>query len=409
MKQRNILLFFLSVLSLSGFSDDASRVPDLDAMWRNGNLNESVRYLSEERGLLKESVMVEQAAAQVQSRSEFGMELRPRVTDNAVGVGFRIYLPDRWSKDRLREKLSLVAQSEQLRVAALEWQELLTVYRDFCFFRMLNKQRDLYVAELEIIEPYLVQADRSVDKNHLAVTDRAKLYSFYLDLMNDHRKVEMERIGIQKRLHLVLGSHANLEIFSETAIIVLSPQFEISELVRQAQSNRADFQRLEVDSRSLAVAEALARSEDGFRLKYIQPEYGMNYDNGNRSWGISASFILPWGTRNPDIAVYQQKQAFATSAMALQRRIMEERLQVLVSTASAFREQIEKNNRLIRPLLEQLESDLKQMGSGLFDQLRDRMEIRERILNTALQSAETECERELLAVDLAKELGTLGE
>lgn len=51
--------------------------------------------------------------------------------------------------------------------------------------------------------------------------------------------------------------------------------------------------------------------------------------------------------------------------------------------------------------------DLKQMENGPLEQLRDRMMIRERILDTALQTAQMQCDRERIAVDLAEELGTL--
>ena len=389
---------FLSVLLLAA----------IPALASEAQLKASVRAHSE-GALLKELVAEEQAAARAKSRSEYGIELRPGASDSDAGVVLRVYLPDRWSKKKLRDQLTLVAKSEELRVAALEWRELLAVYRDFCTYRMLDKQWELYDAELKIIRPYLAKADQGVKQNQLAVIDRAKLYSFYLDLMNDQGKVEMEFIGIQQRLHLVLGSNVSLETFAETAVIALPTKLEIGEMVRQAQSNRADFQRLDVEFKSLAAAEAVARSEDGFRLKYIQPEYEMDYDSGESRWGFSASFILPWGTLNPDIAVYQKQQELALSSMILQRRLVEERLQVLVNTSNAFKGQIEQRNHLIKPLLKQLEADLAVIESGQLKEIRDRLTIRERILDASLQTAKNECARERIAVDLAEEIGTLGE
>ncbi|MCK5676509.1 MAG: hypothetical protein KAH99_05795, partial [Verrucomicrobia bacterium] len=111
---------------------------DLAAIMRKGNLHEAIRIRSESV-LLDELTALEQAEAQAKSRSEYGLELRPRVTNSEVGLALRIYLPDRWSKDKLREQLALVAESEQLRVAALDWQEVMAVYRDFCAYRMLRR------------------------------------------------------------------------------------------------------------------------------------------------------------------------------------------------------------------------------------------------------------------------------
>ncbi|MCF7848362.1 MAG: hypothetical protein K9M45_05880 [Kiritimatiellales bacterium] len=381
----------------------------LPSLANEAELKASVRARSES-ALLEESTAAKQAAAQAKSRSEYGLELRPRVTDSDAGVGLRIYLPDRWSKKKLREQLVLVAQSEQLRVAALEWQELLAAYRDFCTYRMLRKQLTLHAAELEILEPYLAQADLSVQQHQLAVADRVKLYSLYLDLLNDREKNEMEFIGIQRRLHLALGSKADLETFSKTATIEIPGRLEIGELVRQALGNRADYRRLDVEVRALGAAEAVARSEDGFRFKYIQPEYSVDFDGDReQTWGVSAAFVLPWGTRNPEIGAYQQQRMLVVSSMEQQRRIMEERLQVLLNASVALKEQIERRSHLVLPLVEQLETDLEQMDNLPLEQLLDLMSTRERILDAALQTAKAECERERIAVDLAEELGTLGE
>ncbi|WP_372846802.1 hypothetical protein, partial [Pontiella sp.] len=225
------------LLALPAVADDLDK-------W---SLKEPVRERSE-RALLPESTAVEQAAAQAKSRSEYGLELRPQVTDSDVGVALRIYLPDRWSKNLLREQLALVAESEQLRVAALEWKDLLAVYRDFCSYRMHRRQLALYAEELDFLEPYLGKADLGVQRHQLSVVDRAKFYSLYLDLLNDRDKVEMANIDVQRRLQLALGPAADLEAFSQTAALALPTRLELGELVKHALQNRADYQRLDVEA-----------------------------------------------------------------------------------------------------------------------------------------------------------------
>jgi hypothetical protein len=408
MKKTLLLIFFTTLLQSIAADNDSAMKLDINTILTTNDLNTSIRNLSES-ALVEESTMVKQAIVQAKSSSSFGMQVRPNVTDDSAGVGLRIYLPDRWSNKKLREQLKLVAESEQLRVEGLEWQELLTVYRYFCTYRMLQKQIALYVDELNIFKPYLTQADHSVEQHQLKIADRTDIYSTYLDIVNNKNKAELELIDIERRLYLTLGSKANLNAFSEIATITLPAKLEINALLQQAQENRTDYQLLEVNSKSLDAAGAIAHSEDGFHLKYIQPEYQVDYNEGESSYGISAAFVLPWGNRNKDVAVYKQQKIQTLSTIALQRRIMQEQLQVLVNTSYALDEQIEKGKQLTTPLLKQLESDLKQMTGGTLNQACCWMGIRERILDTKLQTTQAECEREKIAVELAKELGTFAQ
>ncbi len=372
-------------------------------------LNTAVRNRSE-RALLEESTAAEQAAVQARNRSGLSLELRPGVSQDDVRLALRICLPDRWGREKLREQLVLVAQSEQLRVAALEWQQLLAVYRDFCTYRLCRTQLDLYAAEQDYLEPWLEQADHAVEQHQLAGADRTRLYSLYLGLLNDREKVEMELVEISRQLKLVLGNAADLDLLAQRAVIAPPAQSGLNVLVEQALANRADYRLMGVQVQSLNVAEEVARAQEGFRLKHVQPEYQVNHDGGGgETWGISAAFVLPWGTRNPDVALYQQERALAVAAMDLYRQTTKERLLTLLQASDAFGELAAKRRRLVLPLLEKVEADLGQMNNLPMEQLRDLMAIRGRILDTALLTAETEYEQQRIAVDVAEELGSLGE
>ncbi len=360
-----------------------------------------------ERTVIDQSISAEQARAKAQSRSEYGLELRPFVTDSDAGFALRIYLPDQWNKSRLREQLALVAESEQLRVAALEWRELMQAYRLFCDYRMVKKQLVIYGNEIEFVEPYLAKADTAVEQNHLSVADRARLYSFYLDLINDREVLKADLLETEQELRLLLGAEANLAEMAETAVVGMPAESEFNALLNSALNNRTDYRQFDVQTRSLTAAEALAKSEDGFRLKYIQPAYEMDYNNGESSYGISASFVLPWGTRNPDIAVYQQQRMLALSTMDLQRSIIEHRLRVLLKSAEAYYEQAVDRSEKIKPLLTRLALDMETMNTGRLEELRDQLLVRERILDVSLQTAKAISRKEKIAVDLAEELGTL--
>lgn len=368
----------------------------------------SLRTLSE--GLyLKKTVQAEQAAVRAQYPSDFGLELRPRASDGDAGIGLRIYLPTRWSQAKLRERLDWVAQSEKLRVDALEDQALWAVARDFCTYRLLRKQMDLYAKELAFLEPLLGQADQRVQQRLLAVPDRAQLYDLYLGLLNDREKVETEWIDVQRDLHRALGSQADLEAFAAIRPVAVPTQAELDELLRQALENRSDYRQLAANAKALDAAADLARAEDGFHLKYLQPSYSSDFDTGEDTWALSAAFVLPWKGRNPAVAALREKRERNDFEMALQRRIVKERLQALLQAAEAFREQQARRDRLVPPLVDQLTRDLEQMQGAPFDQLRDQLQIRRRMLDTAIQAAVAESKQERLAVDFAEELGRLAE
>ncbi len=381
-------------------------LPVLSVWATEPDLREAIRVRSESV-LLEESTALEQAEAQARTRSEYGLELRPRVTESSVGLALRIYLPDRWNKDNLRNQLAWVTVSEQLRVAALEWDDLMEVYRTFCTYRMLNKQQILFEQELRRLAPRLEEADESVELRQFTASDRAKLYSHALNLQNDLGTVEEALLETRQQLRLILGYDADLDRLAAAAQVGVPARMEIEILLQQALDRRADYRQLGVHVQSIGVAESIARSEDGFRFKFIQPFYNVDYEGGGNSWGLSAAFVLPWGTRNPDIAVFKRQYALSLATMELHRAKIEERLRVLLKTASEYFTQADQRAQRVTPLLEQLALDLEQINTGRLEELREVLAIREQLLDAALQTTESTYKQERIAVDLVEELGSL--
>jgi len=360
-----------------------------------------------EGAMLEESTAVEQARIRARTRSDYGLELRPSISDNDAGLALRIYMPDQWSKRRLKEQLTLAAKSEQLRVAALEWEDVLSVYRDFCTYRMLLNKRARIETEKQYIAPILARADHSVGLNQLTVNERSRIYSIYLGLINDHAEIEAELTETKYRLKTILGPKADLDKLSTIAVIQMPSQLEIKSLLQSALKQRADIQQMLVDYRSLQLAEETARSEDGFRLKYLQPAYSVDYEDGKSGWELSASIILPWGTRNPDIAVYQNQQALTMKTLSERQRETESSLNVLLDTAESYYTQAADYNRTIKPLKTQLEQDLSLMENLPLEQVRVALSIRSRLLDTELFEIESRFRMENVAISLAEELGSL--
>lgn len=396
----------LSLLLASAcFSGPAfATVPDLEGLMEQASLRGTIRSRNES-ALVEELTAVEQARTSARSRSDYGVELRPSISDNDAGLALRVYLPDRWSKKRLQEQLALAAEAEQLRVAALQWSDVVMVYREFSTYRRLQRQIAVTDEELRFIEPYLRLADASVERNELAVNDRARLYSSYLDLLNDRYELGNAFLETRRTLRLVLGPDADLDRLAGTARIEMPSQLEIKTLLRDALEQRADYRRLGVEMHSMQLAEEAARNEDGFRLKYIQPAWRVNYNDGSDGWEVSAAIVLPWGTRNPDIAVYQHQQALFQAALSQQERLIEDRLRATLELANAYYAHASEQQRRIRPVLETLSRDLEGMAGIPLSQVRDVLAIRERMLDASLQAADTSFRSELLAIDLAEELG----
>ncbi len=402
MMRPNLILLPLCIAVSAG----ATEGPSLEALMEKADFHSTIKHRGD-GALLEESTAVEQARALARSRSDYGLELRPSVSDDDVGLALRIYMPDRWSKRRLHEQLTLAAQSEQLRVAALEWAQIVSVYRDFSTYRMLERQLLRIAEEQRYIEPILARADQSVEMNQLTVSDRARLYSTYLGLVNEHAKLAAKLIETKGRLKTILGAEADLEHLSTMAEIQMPSQLEIESLLRQAIHQRADIQRLAADYRSMQLAEESAKSEEGFRLKYLQPGYRIDYDDGSSGWEVSAAIILPWGTRNPDIAVYQAQQQLTLKALSEQKRMTEDKLSVLLETAKAYYALFAERNRHVQPLREQLDRDMTLMANLPFEEVRDTISIRRQLLDADLIDTESKFRMENVAIDLAEELGSM--
>lgn len=369
-------------------------------------VNEAVKQRSE-RAVLNENIAVEQARARAQTRSDYGLELRPRVTNEDVAMALRIYLPEHWNKSKLRDQLEQVAASERLRVTALEWTELMEVYRLFCEYRAIQKRIELYEIEVAVLEPYLELAREGVELNQLSVAERAKLTSIYLDLVNNHEDERLDQLVIEREIRLLVGLEADLEAMAKATVVRMPSKVAFSEMIGKAMANRSDYKQFEMAAQALHTAEDIAVQEDGFRLKYVQPLYSYDYKDDNHTYGVAASFILPWGTKNPDIQVFQEQRKLLYSEQALKRMILEHRLNVLLASAEDYYALATERSDRIKPLLNLLVEDLVTLDTGRLEDLRDLLLVRERVLDIQLGTTRAIEERERIAVELAAELGSL--
>lgn len=371
-----------------------------------GDLQQTVHSRSE-AALAEDRIAAEQAAARSRSGSAFGFELRPKLSENDAGTALRIYLPDRWSRKLMRQQLDLVSEATRLELQSVEWIELMEVYRNFCTCRMLQKQLALYDQELQQMEPWLEKNNLNLQQNQLSAEEYAKFYGDYLSLWNDREKAQDDLLETEQLLRLALGPSADLPALAGKAVIELPPDsLDIKTLADQALRNRADYRQLDAEARSLGVSRDIARSENRPGIDFIQPEFSSDRDTGESTWEVSASIVL-WKTRDPDIAAYEKQRMLALAEQARQRMLIEDRLQVLLDAVRTCEKQQAERNQRLTPLLEQLNKNLAVMDAGVLEKFRDLMAVRRRILDVALQTSKMACKQELLAVDLAEELGTL--
>ena len=391
-----------ALLSLAAIAATAG--PDLDMVMGQTTFRDAVRAQNNS-ALHDELIGERQARTTAQAGPGFGMELRPGVSDDDASLALRILLPDRWNEENLRKQLALTTQSEELRLKALEWNDIISVYSDFCTYRMLKQQDALIEKEIRFMEPFLKKADESVALNRFSVSDRARLYADHLAMLTEHTRIAESLLDIRQRLKMIMGAQTDIERLSKIAKIDMPSQLEIQSLLLTALKQRADYQQMGIQLQSLLLEEETAKNRDGFQFKYIQPEYHVNHEDGSTGWELSAAFVLPWGRRNPDTEIFQQRRILTEAARTQQRILIEHRLQVMLDTANAYYALAADQNHSTGPVTKQLTADLEMLVDVPLEQVRDVIAIRKQLLDADLQAARLQCRKESIAVDLAEELG----
>ena len=372
----------------------------------SGEIEEAIRQ-NRPDSIQDAAIAAEQARIQARTRSaDFGLEFRPSISEDDIGAALRIYLPGRWEKKYLRQQLELATQTEQLRTAQFENDDVLSVYRDLCAYRLQTAKISLIEEELSHIETYLQKINERVENNQFNRGERTRLYSEYLDLLNDLNKLQGEQFDTVKQLQMVLGPQVELSALAPKAIINLPSEYDFDSLFRAAMTQRLDYQRFDLELQSMQLAENSAQEENRFRFKYIQPSYQVDPDKGKDQWSLSTAIVLPWGKPNPDIAFYKKQQTLTEMAQTQKRQMIALRLHTLLNAAKKLQEQDELQKTRLSPILNQLNSDLQQSETLPLEALRGELSVRKSLLNSALQSAEFQHRKEMLAIQIAEELGS---
>jgi hypothetical protein len=352
---------------------------------------------------------VEQTAERARNFGGYGAEVRPRITDDVAGLALRIYLPQTWGRGKhLTTQIALLAESRQLLVSQEEWKNLMQAYRLFSDLRMYNQQIELLENEVKKLKKDLTRAESALAKNQYSLLEYARFESVLLDELNTLDKLRNRQLSTRTSLHFLLGENVDLNPLAQTAIPP-APSLESPEtLVQKALQNRSDYRQMQVHARSLETSEFLAQSKNGFRLKYLQPEYSKKYSGDHEDrWGLSASFVLPWGQNHLDTEVFRQQRNLLQSEISISRERIAERIQILYSalkthTSTNFQQDRDAANKVSGKLAEQL---LK-METEHLDQLRDLALLRKRIVENQLQTLQNRSTQEHLSIDLAEEIGS---
>jgi len=362
-----------------------------------------------DRPLLQKSTEVLQTQERARNYDGYGAEVRPRITDDVGGVALRIYFPQAWGyKEHLASQISLLAESRQLSVSEGEWKTLMQAYRLFSDLRMYNRQIELLEDESNLLKKDLDRAEQAVAKNQYPLMEYARLESVLLGELGSLDKLRSRRICTRRDLRFLLGEHVDLDALAQTA---LPPERSLENpdlLVQKALQNRADFRQMQVRERSLEASGVLAESQNGFRLKYIQPEYSREYSGDKEDrWGVSASFVLPWGQNHLDSEAFQLQRNLLQSEISISRERIAERVHILVRALEAHASAgFRQDREAAAALCEKMEGQLATLDTGHLEQLRDLVTLRKRMMESRLQALQNQGAKERLWIDLAEELGS---
>ncbi len=369
------------------------------------SFRETVRNQNE-AGLKAELAELEKAEIRSDYDSGYSFELRPSIKRDEAGVALRFNLAERLDQARLEQQLNLAAMSEQYMLDVLEWEEVVSVYREFCSYRKFRDQAELLEKECAFVEPYLEKADQAVLDHHLSVEDRARFYVSYLDILNELGERRNELHDAENALRTILGPTEDLDKLAAQAIIVLPENMDIKELVSMALEQRADYRVHDIEINAMMLAGEAAKEQEQFRLEFIQPSFSVDHNEGHSEWELTASFLLPWGVRNPDIPVIRQQMELAVAAKNQKERLIEARFKAILDMIESYR--VQETERLQRnaPVVSQLEKDAQAIAGLPLDRARDLIVIHEQILKSSLQALDSKYREESLAIDLAEQLGS---
>ena len=393
MKRTTIFFALFSAFCVRGAEPSATNVAQL--------VRERV-----DPGVRDAALAARRAEVESQVAARPGFEVRPGVTDSHVGAALRVYVPDFRGRRALRERLALAARSEQLRVAEMEWRQVYAICRDLCDLRGAQRKETLYRKELDALEPVLESAADAVGRNELSLEDRARFGAQYLKLLGEADRQANARIALRARLAARLGPGVDFDALSESVRFEMPSTNAVEELLRLAMAERPDACRLETEALGLEAAANAEARRNGFRLKYLQPSYFVDYTgDDDPKWGLSASFVLPWGQRD-EAGIYRSRQSLALARRDALRNEIRRRIGALLKAAAEFDRQAKEAEAARRPVVEVLKRDAERMGDLPLSERRILLSIRERLLDVDLRAVETDRQRQRFAIDLAEEIGS---
>jgi len=370
---------------------------------------ESIIQSRSTRPLLQQSTEVQQTEERAQNFGGYAAEVRPRITDDVAGLALRIYLPQTWGRGKhLTTQIALLAESRQLLVSEEEWKNLMQAYRLFSDLRMFNQQIALLETESKKLKKDLARAEESLAKNQYSLLEYARLEAVLLDELNALNKLRNRQLSTRRSLQFLLGEAADLDQLAQSAIPPKLASKDPEILIQKALQNRSDYRQMQVQARSLETSEILAQSKNGFRLKYLQPEYSKKYSGDHEDrWGLSASFVLPWGQNHLDTEVFQQRRNLLQSEISISRERIAERVRILFSALSTHTSaHFQQDREAATQLSKKMEEQLSKMDTEHLEQLRDLTILRKRITENRLQTLQDTSTLEHLQIDLAEEIGS---
>ena len=333
--------------------------------------------------------------------TDTSIELRPDISEDRVGSALRFITAKHANTPAIQEALLILSEIERLRRKAYLHGEELYCYRLLLRYKTLQEIITLHEYEQNVFEPYLQRAQQAFEKNQLSDIEWAKSKTALLDLKATIRDLLGEKIELKKELGLRLGSDAPLEEWAKSLTLQPLAEQNSSLFLKTALKNRIDFILIQKRKQLASLHEKALMAENQFHLQHIQPEIEHDLNNHSITYGVSASFHLPWSSIQTESMTFQYEMNYYQEVSDQ----MKNRLATEVQTHLLyFNEQRDLNKTYDSSVIDNLEKQWETLATQKLlrtDQFRDIFYLRNRILSYKRQYKESvlcmqECQLDLI-------------
>ena len=337
--------------------------------------------------------------------TDTAIELRPEISEDRISSALRFIMAQHTNTPTIQKALITLSEIERLRRNAYLYEEEMYCYRLLLKYKTLDEIITLHQQEKTVYKSYLERAEIAFEKNQLSEVEWAKANTAFLDISSSISALHEERIELQKELRLRLGTDAPLSTWAHSIHLHALSDKKATLFYQTALKNRADYLLLQKRKQFAQLNSEMLLAENQFHLQHFQPEIEHDLDDHSMTYGISASFHLPWSSTQTESMTYRYEIKYYQELIEkMKKRIATE----LDAHVLQYHEQCDLNDTYDPAVMNTLDEKWNTLAAAKLlraDQFRDIFYLRNRMLKyktTYLESALREQEYHL---DLLKTCG----